>query len=179
MTQQHPRRPPGVTIRPATEADTAAYRTLRLAALKGDPQAFSSNYESNLAKPASFWEERLRASGTPGALTLFFAVREGRLIGMCGVAPGDSPKTRHSADIVSVYVRPKWRGQRIAEILVTAGLDWARTQGVRIAKLGVSTANTPAIRCYTRCGFAVYGIEPQAIYHDGVFYDELLMSRPV
>jgi RimJ/RimL family protein N-acetyltransferase len=34
-----------------------------------------------------------------------------------------------------------------------------------------------AIRCYNRCGFTVYGVEPQAIRHDGVMYDELLMAR--
>jgi RimJ/RimL family protein N-acetyltransferase len=40
----------------------------------------------------------------------------------------------------------------------------------------VITPNTPAIRCYARCGFEVYGVEPQAIFYDNVFYDELLMA---
>jgi RimJ/RimL family protein N-acetyltransferase len=30
-----------------------------------------------------------------------------------------------------------------------------------------------------RCGFTVYGVDPQTILHDGVYYDELLMSRAV
>jgi RimJ/RimL family protein N-acetyltransferase len=48
-----------------------------------------------------------------------------------------------------------------------------------VVKLGVITTNTPAIRCYARCGFTVYGIDPKVIYYDGVFYDELLMARPI
>ena len=51
--------------------------------------------------------------------------------------------------------------------------------GVLIVKLGVSTTNTPAIRCYARCGFTIYGIEPKAVCYDGVFYDELLMAKAI
>jgi RimJ/RimL family protein N-acetyltransferase len=40
----------------------------------------------------------------------------------------------------------------------------------------VVTTNPAAIRCYTRCGFEVYGIEPQAIRYDGKNYNELLMA---
>lgn len=48
-----------------------------------------------------------------------------------------------------------------------------------IVKLAIVTTNTPTIRCYVRCGFSVYGIEPRAIYYDGVFYHELLMVKEV
>jgi len=43
----------------------------------------------------------------------------------------------------------------------------------------VLTVNTPAIRCYDRCGFSIFGVEPKAIFYNGVYYDEFLMSRPV
>jgi len=76
-----------------------------------------------------------------------------------------------------MYVQPDWRGFHIAEELVKACMDWARSQEAKIVKLGVTATNTAAIRCYARCGFQVYGIEPQALYYDGVFYDELLMAR--
>jgi len=46
-----------------------------------------------------------------------------------------------------------------------------------IVKLGVVTTNTPAIRCYARCGFTVYGVEPQVIHYEDVLYDELLMAK--
>ncbi|NLF03164.1 MAG: GNAT family N-acetyltransferase [Anaerolineales bacterium] len=163
-----------VTIRPATEADAPTYRDLRLEALHDCPEAFSSDYETYVAKPLSYWADRLKADQT---VKLYFAAHEGQLVGMCGIAGADSPKTRHSAYIVSVYVRPDWRGLHIAEALIDACLGWGRAHGITIVKLGVAVTNIAAIRCYARSGFHVYGIEPQALYHDSVFYDELLMAR--
>ena len=84
---------------------------------------------------------------------------------------------QHTAGIFSIYVQPAWRGLGIAEALIEACVAWARKLDVRLVKLGVVTTNTAAIRCYVRCGFSVYGVEPQVIYHDGVYYDELLMVQ--
>lgn len=168
-----------VTIRSAKEVYAPAYRDLRLEALRNHPEAFSSDYTANLAKPMTFWTERLRFNSTDNAVMIYFAVHDQQLIGMCGITRTNSPKIQHSANIVGMYVRPDWRGFRIAEGLITACLDWARTQGVKIVKLAVVTTNVRAIRCYARSGFQVYGIEPQALYYDGVFYDELLMARTI
>jgi len=166
-----------VTIRSAREEDAPAYRDLRLEALRDHPEAFSSDYAANLAKPMTFWTERLRSNSTDSAVMIYFAIHDQQLIGMCGITRTNSPKIQHSANIVGMYIRPDWRGFRIAERLVAACVDWARTRDVKIVKLAVVTTNTRAIRCYARCGFQVYGIEPQALCYDSVFYDELLMAR--
>lgn len=166
-----------VIIRAGLEADAPAYRDLRLEALRNHPEAFSSDYETYAAKPMGYWVERLNFTQPANASILFFAVHGGDLIGMCGVAYSRARKSRHSAYLVSMYVRPEWRGRGIADGLVAACLDWARAREITILKLGVAASNIPAIRCYVRCGFQVYGLEPQAIYHEGVYYDELLMAR--
>jgi RimJ/RimL family protein N-acetyltransferase len=166
-----------VTIRLATEADVSEYRDLRLEALRNHPEVFSADYAEGLARPMAFWIERLRAAYVDRTVQNYVAVREQRLIGMGSIVRVNSPKERHSATIVSMYVRPDARGLRIAEGIVTACMDWARTQQIRVVKLAVVTTNTYAIRCYARCGFQVYGIEPQALYNDQVYYDELLMAR--
>jgi len=98
-------------------------------------------------------------------------------VGMCGLACSSSPKVRHSASIVSMYVRPDWRALGIAQALVDACLELARSRGVQVVKLAVVTTNAAAIRCYLRCGFRAYGVEPQALCHAGAMYDELLMVR--
>jgi RimJ/RimL family protein N-acetyltransferase len=168
-----------VTIRAGTEADAPAYRELRLEALRNHPEVYSSDHEHALTRPASSWAETLRAAGTGGAAFMYFAQHDQELIGLCGIYRVDAPRTRHSATVVSLYVRPAWRGLGIAQGLVTACRDWAGSHDVRIVKLGVITTNTAAIRVYQRCGFQTYGTEPQAIYYNGVYYDELLMARPV
>ena len=164
-----------VVIRQGQESDAQAYRELRLEALRNHPEAFSADYAINEQRPMTFWTERMRSLGDENMT--FFAVHENGLIGTCGIFRGDSPKTRHSAFIVGVYVKSEWRGLRIADELISTCIEWAREHEIKILKLGVAASNTPAIRCYTRCGFTVYGVEPQAIYTNGTMYDELLMTR--
>ena len=166
-----------IIIRQAQESDAQAYRELRLEGLSNHPEAFSADYAINEARPETFWAERI-TSLRDGNM-LFFATYENELVGTCGIYRGDSPKTRHSAYIMGVYVRSEWRGLRIADELIATCIEWAREQEIKILKLGVAATNTPAIRCYARCGFTVYGTEPQAIYVNGTMYDELLMTRPV
>ncbi|MBA3470041.1 MAG: GNAT family N-acetyltransferase, partial [Herpetosiphonaceae bacterium] len=81
--------------------------------------------------------------------------------------------------VVSVYVRAEWRGQRITDGLIELCLGWAREHGVLRARVAVITSNASAIRCYVRCGFRVYGVEPAVIFENGVYHDELLMGRQV
>jgi RimJ/RimL family protein N-acetyltransferase len=164
-----------ITLRPAQETDAQAFREIRLEALRAHPEAFGSDYETNEKFSPSHWVKRLRALGDDNMI--HFAVHENDLIGICGIFRGNSKKTRHNANIYSVYVRPDWRGHHIAEGLIHLCFSWAQNRMLRIVKLAVVTNNTPAIRCYVRCGFTVYGIDPQVIYHDGVYYDELLMVR--
>ncbi|MFZ5821132.1 MAG: GNAT family N-acetyltransferase [Chloroflexota bacterium] len=165
-----------IAIRPARPTDAQAYRSLRLEALRNHPEAFSADHAANEMNPPAYWEDRLRALGKDDMI--YFAAHQAALVGMCGVYRGSSPKIQHSGLIWGAYVQPAWRGLHIAEHLIAACMEWGREQGIRVVKLAVVASNIPAIRCYTRCGFEVYGTEPQAIFYDGVMYDELLMARP-
>ena len=164
-----------ITIRHATPADAVAFRELRLEALQDSPVAFSADYQQNLNHPAKYWEDRLTMEADEASI--FLAEHEGKLIGKTGIARGGSLKTRHSAWIWGVYVTPEWRGLRIAEELINSCSTWAKARKILLVKLGVAATNTSAIRCYERCGFSTYGIEPRAIFYDGKSYDEFLMSR--
>jgi ribosomal protein S18 acetylase RimI-like enzyme len=178
MMNTHITTPLGViTIRPAQPADAQAYRSLRLEALRNHPEAFSADYAANEMNPPRYWEDRLRALGEDNMM--YFAAHGASLVGMCGIYRGSSPKIQHSGTIVGVYVQPAWRGLHIAEHLITACMEWGQTQCIQVIKLAVVVSNLPAIRCYTRCGFKVYGTEPQAILYNDVMYDELLMARPL
>ena len=165
-----------VLIRTATLADVDGYRALRLEALQNHPTAFGQSYEDIVARPSGYWVERLQPDPN---LCLFFAEYEGTLIGMTGIVRPGAPKVKHSATVWGVYVNAAWRGQHIAEALIESCLDWAHANEVVIVKLAVVSDNQPAIRCYERCGFKTYGTEPQAIFHDGKYYDEYLMARSV
>jgi RimJ/RimL family protein N-acetyltransferase len=163
-----------VLIREASPIDAIPFRELRLGALLDSPIAFTADYQKNLNQPTKYWEDMLTMH--PDESTIFLAANESNLIGMTGVARGSSPKTGHGAWIWGVYVKPEWRGLHIAEELIRSCFEWAKAKKVVIAKLGVSAVNQPAIRCYERCGFKIFGTEPRAIFHEGKYYDEYLMS---
>lgn len=166
-----------ILIREAIPRDAAAFRELRLYALKDSPTAFSADYQKNLNHPSQYWEDMLTMHADES--TMFLAVHESELIGMTGIARGGSPKTRHSATIWGVYVRPEWRGLHIAEELIQACLIWARARKIVAARLGVAAANASAIRCYERCGFRVTGTEPRAVYYEGQYHDFHMMYCPL
>jgi RimJ/RimL family protein N-acetyltransferase len=168
-----------IIIRPANEADAAALGDLRIEALRNHPDAFSAELERHLDRPMEFWIDWVRDRNNGQTAIVFVAEAGDALIGMTGLHGSGNPKTRHSGLIWGVYVRPDWRGLRIADRLIEACIDWARERDLRVVKLAAVTTNAAAIRCYLRCGFSVYGVEPQAIFHDSAYYDELLMSREV
>jgi RimJ/RimL family protein N-acetyltransferase len=164
-----------VVIREANVADSLHFRGLRLEALQNSPIAFSADYQRNFNHPPSYWEELL--SPHPDESTMFVGEFDEKLMAMTGVMRGSSPKTRHSAWIWGVYVSPPWRGLHIAEGIIHSCIEWAKSKNVVMAKLGVAAGNQPAIRCYERCGFQVYGTEPRAVFVDGRYYDEHLMVK--
>lgn len=165
-----------VIIRAATLADVAAYRELRLEALKNHPTAFGQDYAEALSRPQKYWEETLTINNEEKAIFLAEAEHKRELIGMTGISRRLSNKSMHSANIWGVYVKPEWRGNHLAETLIRSCLAWAKEQGVVIVKLGVLANNQSAVRCYERCGFETYGVEPKGLFHENVFYDGYLMA---
>jgi RimJ/RimL family protein N-acetyltransferase len=165
-----------VRIRPAKPADAPALRALRLEALERHPEAFIADSAAEAARPAAHWEE-LAATGDENDEAAVYVAEAGTaLAGMAGISRKTQPKTRHSAVVWGVYVRPEWRGQGIGEALVRRCLDWGRRIGLRVVRIAAVNSNAAAIRCYERCGFTPYGIEPEAVYMDGKAYDDVLMA---
>jgi RimJ/RimL family protein N-acetyltransferase len=168
-----------VLIRPTRTKDAAAYRTLRLIGLQAHPEAFGADYETSAARPIEYWQERMQ-SGAGGAHGVtYVGDAAGELIGMTALVRNDLAKTRHAGSIFGVYTRADWRGTGVADALLEACVSYAGMLGLRLVRLGVVTSNTSAIRLYQRCGFQVYGVEPEALYVNGIYYDELLMARRI
>jgi RimJ/RimL family protein N-acetyltransferase len=166
-----------ILIREAQPTDAIPFRELRLGALQDSPIAFTADYHKTLNQPLKYWEDMLSMQADES--TIFLVEHENDLIGMTGISRDNSPKTRHSAWVWGVYVKPEWRGLHIAEELINSCFTWARARNIDLAKLGVSAVNQSAIRCYERCGFQTYGTEPRAVFYEGKYYDEYLMYRPL
>lgn len=162
-----------VEVRPANVEDASAVFEMRLMALQAHPLAFGGSFDEERGE-AERWRERLRDTDDTREVT-FVAVSPMGIVGAATVTRGQLSKKKHVGELWNVFVRPDWRGLRIADRLISACLSWAREIGLHDVKLRVTASNTQAIRVYTRCGFVAYGVEPAGICYDGKFFDQLLM----
>jgi ribosomal protein S18 acetylase RimI-like enzyme len=156
-------------IRRLAPADAADYREVRLAALQDDPEAFSSRYGIEAARPDEDFAARLQTS------VVHAAYREGRIVGMAGVAPRSDPAEPRCAFVWGVYVRPEMRGLGIASRMLDAALETALEHFDDIT-LDVAAANLPAIALYEKFGFARRG-QPRPMQTGAGYRDEISMVK--
>jgi RimJ/RimL family protein N-acetyltransferase len=159
-----------VHIRQLTPADAAAYRAIRLAGLKQNPEAFGSTFETEFAKPLAWFFGRLSES------TVFGAFCDREILGVAGFAARTPQKEAHKGLLWGMYVRPEARGTGVAGQLVEEVIDFARSR-VELLQLSVVAGKERARRLYARLGFVEYGIERNSLKHNGRYYDEILMAH--
>jgi ribosomal protein S18 acetylase RimI-like enzyme len=161
-------------IRVLTTADAAAFRALRIEALRLHPEAFGASVEdAERVDVAGF------AAGMPKQApdAIFGAVAAGVLVGMAGFFAHRPAKLRHKGAIWGVYVQAGARGQGIAGRLMRQAIAQARGVGLERLLLTVTTGNAAAQALYDRLGFLPYGIERAALrLPDGRSIDEELRA---
>jgi GNAT superfamily N-acetyltransferase len=160
-----------IEIRPLThaEADAILYRGVRLEALKANPEAFGSSYETEAAQSLNWFSGRLADS------TVLGAFRDTELVGIVALVVQQGPKKAHKGIIVGMYVRPDARGGGTGRRLMEAIIGIARDR-VELIQLTVVRDNEEARRLYASLGFQEYGMEWHSLKHDGRYYDEILMA---
>ena len=80
---------------------------------------------------------------------------EGRLVGIGGVEVQDWPGTGRVAELKRFYVDPALRGQGVADALIEALVEHARTRGATTVRLETGDKQHAAMRFYARHGFEV------------------------
>jgi RimJ/RimL family protein N-acetyltransferase len=157
-------------IRRLETADAALYREIRLEALKQNPEAFGTTFESEKDKPPSWFEAAVSQRDIFGAFV------QGTLAGIAGYMAQNNPKQAHKAELWGMYVRTVARNSGLGKRLVEAVLDHARER-VEALQLTVVSENKAARRLYGSLGFVEYGVEKRALKQDGRYYDEVLMVK--
>jgi RimJ/RimL family protein N-acetyltransferase len=151
-------------------ADAGLYRDIRLEALRANPEAFGSTFETENAQPLNWFFDRL------GTSTVLGAFHDTKLVAIAGFAIQQGQKRAHKGLLWGMYVRPGARGTGVGRRLIEAVLELARRR-VELIQLTVVQDNAQARRLYASLGFQDYGLEKNALKHDGRYYDEVLMAK--
>lgn len=163
-----------MNIRRLRAGDAQAYRELMLQAYEHHPQAFTSSVRERAVMPMNWWESRL----TSRLDVVLGAFETNQLAGIVGLALDPREKARHKATLFGMYVVDAHRHRGLGQQLLEAVLAEARRHAfLKLVQLTVTAGNDPAIRLYQRCGFALYGLEPQAIRVGDEYFDKILMWR--
>ncbi|MEV7583632.1 GNAT family N-acetyltransferase [Streptomyces erythrochromogenes] len=156
-----------VVIRPARAEDEREMVELVRA-------AWSRVSEPGPRRPADtvLFDERHPVEG------FLVAERGGRVVGYAAQAPASPLETnRHVRHLQGLAVLESARGLGVGRALVEAVCAAARAAGARRMTLRVLGHNEPAQRLYRRCGFTVVGVLPEEFLLDGVYVDDVWMSR--
>jgi RimJ/RimL family protein N-acetyltransferase len=148
------------------ESDWRAFANLRLRALADTLGSDDPQYRQEVSFTAAQWRRRLRAHAQFAAM-----IDDDRLVGLVGA----QRESLESVYLYSLWVEPTARGHDLAGVLLTAAVDWARTQQARTVTLRVSPNNAAARAVYERLGFGVAQTNGKAAGQA----DELTMSLSV
>jgi ribosomal protein S18 acetylase RimI-like enzyme len=138
-----------VTVQVLGEEDWQAYRRMRLASLREDPDAFVASLAEEQEYAESLWRTRMQRSRR------LLARRDGDDAGVVSVGPArdEDDLQEGIAELFGMWVVPQLRGTGVAWQLVTAAADQARRDGHRHLRLWVGTDNGRAIGFYSSYGF--------------------------
>ena len=161
-------------IRLLTEADGSAYREVRLRGLREEPDAFSTSYVDEAARPLDITIDRLRSQQRDlNRFTLGAFDGSGALLGIITFSRYSREKERHKATISGFYVVSEARRGGLGRRLLNETLARARQiPGLIQVDLVVVTRQFAARNLYTSFGFIPFGLERRALKLDGDFLDE-------
>jgi ribosomal protein S18 acetylase RimI-like enzyme len=160
-------------IRQLQPEDAAVLKPFRLRALADGEDAFHSSpdeWDRPVAEFASF----IAAEKVFGA----FAA-DGRMAGLAVLALSGRArrKTRHKAEVWSVYVASEARRSGVARRLMQALITEARQIGLEALVLTVTARNTHVISFYQGLGFRIFGTETRMVkLADGTYLDDHYMQ---
>ena len=160
-----------IAIRRLTTDDAAAYRTLRLANLREHQYAHGPAFEDALAQSEAWHAKRLARPDYVwfGAFDASDA-SDGALAGAICLRLQAGSRVRHTASLNSLMVASGYLRAGIGRALVARLLAHAREAGyVRRLKLALIDGNDAALRLYEGFGFIPFGVEPDAIFHEGSY----------
>lgn len=148
-------RDPSITVRAIAADEWPQYRKTRLQALEESPDAFGGTWEKEVQWADEAWARRIAAAACGTTDTGLFAIQGERIVGLVWCKLSDA--SCGVAGIYQMWVDPAARGLGAGHCLLTQALAWAQSRGASRVRLGVTVADSAAVRLYLAHGFFAAG----------------------
>jgi ribosomal protein S18 acetylase RimI-like enzyme len=168
------RLPAEFEIRRLSAADAEAFSALRREVTRENPVPMGLALDEELARPIEGFRAQLSAPAPNAAFGAFVGVE---LVGSSALAwPSKFDSSRHKSTLWGTFVSPRFRKRGIGRALVEEVVGHARAENVRRINLTVYVPNPPAVSLYESLGFEECGVEPEAVFLGGTYFDGRQMS---
>lgn len=157
-----------ITILKLSSNEWQNYRDIRLLALKRDPHAFGSSYEEEIGLSEADWRKRIN--------NMWFAIVDGQIAGLVGLLIRENLASKHCGYIISLWVKPPFRGRDIAKSLLQHLQTIAPSLGLRKISLQVTVTQPAATALYEKMGFEKVGLLKENLLKDDNYLDDFLME---
>lgn len=127
------------------------FKQMRLASLHESPTAFSTTYESALARSAESWGEQADNSAQGSDHATFIAFSDDLPIGITALYR-DGEKIG-VGEVLQVWVAPEYRSKGVALNLMDAVFQWLSESDFQKIIIRVAKGNTRALGFYRKYGF--------------------------
>jgi ribosomal protein S18 acetylase RimI-like enzyme len=134
--------------------NAAAFKAVRLQALKDSPLAFCSTYAKESQLTDADWLKRA-AEWTSERSIAYLAMDAATPCAIAGAFLGETDPSK--AYLVSMWVDPRHRRSGLGRALVGTLIAWAEEHHARALHLAVTCTNRAAIAFYQQIGFAKTG----------------------
>lgn len=142
-------------VRPFEASEWPLYKTLRLRALVESPDAFGSTFAAEAQRTDEQWAERLTIASTSAQDLPLIALSNGEPAGLAWAKVEAANPA--NVNLFQMWVSPEHRGHGIGRMLLDAAIRWTRQRSSTWLSLGVTCADTPALRLYRNAGFVIVG----------------------
>lgn len=160
-------------VRKLSDKDYLLYKTIRLEALRKNPNAFGSTYEYESVQDNSYWQNTLNSQLILG---LFDAKQ---IIGCVGLDIHPMERFKHNAKLWGMYVSEEYRGSEAASKLIEETASHVKKMGIVQIHLACMEENKKAINFYKKLGFQLYGVMPKAVRIDSQYINDCLMIKEI
>lgn len=156
------------SIRHLIPEDVEIYKSIRLEALRINPEAFVGAYEEEILYNNDDFRKTLDSAD------IFGAFHEGQIIGIIGFNRPVLKKIRHEGELISLYITPEFRSLGIGSSLMKHAIEYAKSYVLQLC-LYCNTENHALIKFYEKHGFTTFGLYPRGMKAGDRFYDANIM----